>query len=119
MTPQEAIKNLKKLKSFHNGSYGTAIDLAIKALEQTMWIPVSERLPEDEQECLITYKGIGGFHIDLATYSTNLYKVDKYDFHTKKDISGFYGFDTEYGYYEWSDVVAWMPLPQPYKEGEE
>lgn len=34
MTPQETIKNLKKLKSFHNGSYGTAIDMAIKALEQ-------------------------------------------------------------------------------------
>jgi len=34
MTPQEAIKNLKKLKSYHNGSYGTAIDIAIKALEQ-------------------------------------------------------------------------------------
>lgn len=32
---EEAIKNLKKLKSFHNGSYGTAIDTAIKALEQT------------------------------------------------------------------------------------
>lgn len=34
MTLEEAIKNLKKLKSFHNGSYGTAIDMAIKALEQ-------------------------------------------------------------------------------------
>ena len=34
MTPKEAIKNLKKLKSFHNGSYGTAIDHAIKAIEQ-------------------------------------------------------------------------------------
>lgn len=34
MTPQETIKNLKKLKSYHNGSYGTAIDMAIKALEQ-------------------------------------------------------------------------------------
>jgi hypothetical protein len=34
MTNEEAIKSLKKLKSFHNGSYGTAIDLAIKALEQ-------------------------------------------------------------------------------------
>ena len=33
MTNEEAIKSLKKLKSFHNGSYGTAIDLAIKALE--------------------------------------------------------------------------------------
>lgn len=34
MTKQEAIKNLKKCKSFHNGSYGKAIDMAIKALEQ-------------------------------------------------------------------------------------
>lgn len=34
MSKEETIKNLKKLKSFHNGSYGTAIDEAIKALEQ-------------------------------------------------------------------------------------
>ena len=34
MTDEEVIKNLKKLKSFHNGSYGTAIDMAIKVLEQ-------------------------------------------------------------------------------------
>ena len=27
------IENLKKLKSFHNGSYGADIDKAIKALE--------------------------------------------------------------------------------------
>lgn len=34
MSKEETIKNLKKLKSFHNGSYGTTIDEAIKALEQ-------------------------------------------------------------------------------------
>ena len=33
MTNEEAIESLKKLKSFHNGSYGTVIDMAIKALE--------------------------------------------------------------------------------------
>ena len=31
---EQTIANLKKLKSFHNGSYGADIDLAIKALEQ-------------------------------------------------------------------------------------
>ncbi len=93
-------------------------DRILKALDME-WIPVKKRLPEDEQECLITYKEVGEFHVDIATYSTNLCKVDKYGFHTKKDISGFYGFDGEYGYYEWSDVVAWMPLPERYKEGEE
>ena len=30
----KSIENLKKLKSFHNGSYGADIDKAIKALEQ-------------------------------------------------------------------------------------
>lgn len=31
---EQTISNLKKLKSFHNGSYGTDIDRAIKVLEQ-------------------------------------------------------------------------------------
>lgn len=34
MTTQEAIKSLRKLKSFHNGSYGSAIAMAIEALEK-------------------------------------------------------------------------------------
>ena len=34
MTIENHIENLKKLKSFHNGSYGADIDIAIKALEQ-------------------------------------------------------------------------------------
>lgn len=42
MEIDEAIKNLKKLKSYHNGSYGTALTMAIKALEQTKWNPASE-----------------------------------------------------------------------------
>ena len=31
---EQTISNLKKLKSFHNGSYGADIDRAIRALEQ-------------------------------------------------------------------------------------
>jgi len=34
MTNEQHIENLKKLKSFHNGSYGADIDRAIKSLEQ-------------------------------------------------------------------------------------
>ena len=33
-TAKEAIENLKKLKSFHNGSYGSSIRMAIEALEK-------------------------------------------------------------------------------------
>lgn len=51
MTNEEAIKNLKKLKSFHNGSYGTAINLAIKALEQQPSEPRTN-LAETSQDCI-------------------------------------------------------------------
>lgn len=34
MTNEEAIMQLKKCKSFHNGSYGEALNMAIKVLEQ-------------------------------------------------------------------------------------
>lgn len=34
----KTIANLKKLKSFHNGSYGADIDKAIKAVEQEVVI---------------------------------------------------------------------------------
>ena len=34
MTIEKHIENLKKLKSFHNGSYGESINAAVKALEE-------------------------------------------------------------------------------------
>jgi len=34
MTNEQHIENLKKLRSFHNGSYGESVNAAIKALEQ-------------------------------------------------------------------------------------
>ena len=73
------------------------------------WIPVTERLPEDGQNVLVTvegwYKGnMFERDVDLATYSPCGGYID--------------GFDTvndwiEYG--EWK-ATAWMPLPEPYKE---
>lgn len=79
------------------------------------WIPVSERPPEDEQKCLISIDDM----VDIARYSTNLYEVDEYDFYGKNGVSGFYYYDDEeYGYLQVCNVEAWMPLPEPYKGGE-
>ena len=63
--------------------------MAIKALEQS-WIPVSERLPQDEQKVLVT------------TRSGNLIDVD---------TSIFYHASAFWEHY----VIAWMPLPEPYE----
>lgn len=80
------------------------------------WIPVSERLPEDGQTCLVTTKGLlGDTYCEIKTYSNNLYKIDKFEFYDKENVSGFYNYDSECGYYEDADVIAWLPLPEPYK----
>ena len=48
MTNEEHIEQLKKLRSFHNGSYGRSINKAIEALEQE---PVLDQIrAEIEQE---------------------------------------------------------------------
>ena len=84
-----------------------AYEVAISALEHQltdMWIPVSERMPEFDQNCLVT--------------------ADDEEIYTSK----FYGYGEEcQGFREYPDGVweinqcelealAWRPLPEPWKE---
>ena len=70
------------------------------------WIPVSERLPEDEYGVLVT---VNGKH-NNTTFIDAL-EIAEYD---STD-----GWIVE-GYLDWinPDVTAWQPLPEPYKESE-
>ncbi len=82
------------------------------------WIPVSDRLPEDEKEYLVTLEKVYG------TPNT-FFGIANY---LKFGDSGYWN-EKKYGYLEWdkySDghagtkmykVVAWRSLPEPYKEG--
>ena len=63
------------------------------------WIPCSERLPCEGEECLIT-----DAHGDIR--------------HCIKDKSGTSEFATYEEYMHIDDVIAWMPLPQSYREEE-
>ncbi len=78
--------------------------------DKPRWIPVTERLPENGQRCLVytTTHQIGCF-------AKNLEKVDKYDFRGEKH-HGWYYLDSEWGFCEILNVTHWMPLPEPPKE---
>ena len=66
-------------------------------MEETFgtWMPVDERLPEDEKMMLVTCQTKKGrLSVNRAWYGAGVW-------HGTGTMSG---------------VIAWMPLPEPYKE---
>ena len=100
MTREEAIKGLTSLVEVRRKYVGMqtmkdeieCLEMAIKALEQEpKWIPVSERLPEK-----YTYT--------LWCASSGYVRSDYFNGEVWEDAK-------KYCY----EVIAWMPLPEPYK----
>ena len=65
------------------------------------WIPCSERLPEDEQNVLVTYK------------TTD--KIHPCQYHADGSKNPWYSYIDQCRAHM-NVVLAWMPLPEPYKE---
>ena len=86
------------------------------AQPEQRWIPCSERMPEDGENCLVSVRCSNDFLVDRGTYSTDLFKVDEEHFFGKRSESGWYHLSSEYGYCKILNVIAWMPEPRPYKE---
>lgn len=75
------------------------------------WIPVERGLPEDDVNVLITYADIDDDQyvgIDITNYGYAYLGGNKLDF--KEWRSPFEYFGSNY------KVVAWRPLPEPYKQ---
>lgn len=114
MTIDEIIECIKEVKEdyWEDDGYGyetsdcqritTALDEAIERLEQTMWIPVSERLPEKTGWYLITVKGYKG---DDRVCELCYRKLENY----------WTGSDITRKLLDNNEVTAWMPKPEPYK----
>ena len=85
--------------------------ISVEDTELPRWIPVSERLPQDMQRVLIwfEYYRYGDFNCMYQTYGFGYVCDGKWS----PFINGETG---------WQDyrIIAWQPLPEPYKEeGEE
>ncbi|HII08670.1 MAG TPA: DUF551 domain-containing protein [Methanosphaera sp.] len=99
MTNENAINVLRHLSPPHTSkaafdAFRQAIEMAVEALKEPQsephWIPCSERLPEVKQKVLVQYADES-----MATKRCN-----------------------DAGHLAWfySNAVAWMPAPEPYKE---
>jgi len=127
---KKAIETLEDMKGVfdtrsHKQYSLSALDLAISALEQQLtngWIPVTERLPGEREE----FEDI--FDSDtLAVIDTKRYMVSDLVQVTVKDheedsvfVSDDCFVDGEWSYFDERtvrfEVLAWRPLPDPYKE---
>jgi hypothetical protein len=90
--------------------------------EQTRWIPVSERLPKDIKPVIVTWKNndpksyyqyIVGKHF----IGTAHFKNGKWFWYSSvtEDLLAEYGKCDSEEFDEAIEVIAWMPLPEPYK----
>lgn len=65
--------------------------------EETRWIPCNERLPEDNTDVIVCF--YSGTVTEMRYCGNGIFQ-------------GIYKHTTKV-------IVAWMPLPEPYKEGED
>lgn len=89
-----------------------AYGYVIKALEQKRWIPVSEKLPENDGDYLLFGKVVEDDTQDtfIGTYDACAEKFGYWENYYDKNTLGF--LDSEL--IEYNKVVAWMHLPEPY-----
>lgn len=116
MPADTTLNNMKKsdlIKLLHTAQhnyetlmwfYNNAVKVNMSQLNNNGWISVEDALPENMQECLTT---------------ANIYfvpdHVDEPNSHIGVELNVY---SKKYGWLRNTNVIAWQPLPAPYKKGE-
>jgi len=118
MNRAEAIEFAKEQRAIFGGRMGDFLKFVEDELAQLpsapRWIPVTERLPEEDIDVLISYRYKEGegdtshTHIDITTYGQMYFGGNK--------VGDYKHWRPPFEYFESNyEVVAWMPLPKPWK----
>lgn len=98
------VENTRNGAYFSKNNISKIVELLLADLEQDEkengWIPVSERLPEKNKDVITTVK-YSGFMGMYGRWLKTAF-IDDYGEWNGECIGG--------------EVIAWMPLPEPYKE---
>ena len=105
----EKIENLKfpfpdKCPSYDKNT-NELLDMAKQIVQEVAeeynggWIPCNEKLPENDSICIVTVE-----------YPSNKTMVD-YGWFDRKSVCWFVGMQE----FRTSNILAWQPLPEPYK----
>lgn len=113
MSKEETIGTLENAKHFTYGDekFNDAFDSAINYLKEAMWIPVTERLPEEGEKVLATH--LGGLNPNRQVIEHIYDKGFTLGWDMDLDMDS-----PTFGQRYMGDVIAWMPEPEPYEEGE-
>lgn len=106
MTKQEAIKYIEN----HGYISDDVKDMAIKALKKQKdngWIPCSKRLPKYDEEYFEKHNNNRQYIVMCKdSYAPTVA-------YFSKEKTWYYN-----DFVKFNDVIAWQPLPEPYKESE-
>jgi len=130
---EEAIEQLKLMKVFIGNDaenplvkkMQSALDMGIKALEQTIWIPCSERLPEELEPVNITWvnHNPASYYADIKDKpfaATGVYFNGQWYWWSTlcTDILTEHSHNYDDIIDDAIEVIAWQPLPETYEESE-